>query len=305
MNDMEGIVFDISRYCLDDGPGIRTTVYLKGCPLRCIWCHNPESNSREIEIGYDPKKCMKCQACLHVCPKHCHTFTGGDHIFHRERCIACGKCVNVCETEALTQMGKVMSVEEVLHIVERDRSFYESSEGGLTLSGGECLYQSRFSKALLKAAKEKGISTCIETSGFVSREKLLEIIPYIDLFLYDCKQMNTAVHKKVTGVGNEEILENLREIDRHGRQIVLRLPIIPQINDNEAHFQSVGKLADELQNVLYLEVLPYHPLGLSKAKLLNRTMEYDSKDIPESEQVDRWVCKLQSYTDKKVIRSKV
>lgn len=305
MNNMKGIVFDISRYCLDDGPGIRTTVYLKGCPLQCIWCHNPESNSQKIEIGYDIKRCIGCQLCSRICPRGCHEFQNGVHMFSRKKCIACGKCVEVCEIEALTQIGKMMTVDEVLKIVERDQAFYKSSNGGLTLSGGEMMFQFDFSKSLLKAAQEKGISTCVETSGFINKEKLLEIISYIDLFLYDCKQMNSYIHKEVTGVHNEIIINNLYEIDRLGKSIILRLPIIPGINDNKEHFQKLGKLADDLKNVLYLEVLPYHPLGLSKAQLLDKTMKYDSTEIPESFQVDDWVRQIQFYTNKKVIKSKV
>lgn len=302
---MEGTVFDISRYCLDDGPGIRTTVYLKGCPLRCMWCHNPESNSKEIEIGFDQKKCVGCQACVHVCPKDCHKIENGQHVFERKNCIVCGKCTEICEFDALTKIGEKMTVEQVMKIVTRDKAFYKSSGGGMTISGGEALYQLDFTKELLLAAKERGISTCIETTGFAATDKLMEIAPYVDIFLYDCKQMNSSIHKKVTGVRNELILDNLRQLDKMGKQIVLRLPIIPQINDNEKHFQAVGALADELEHVLYLEVLPYHPLGLSKAALLEMDMKYNLTEIPESKVVDSWVSEMQKYTSKKVMRSKI
>lgn len=302
---MEGIVFDIARYCLDDGPGIRTTVYLKGCPLRCLWCHNPESNLPMIQIGYDVKKCSGCRACEAVCPEHCHEFSDGNHIFNREKCRACGKCAQICDMDALTQMGEKMSVERVMKTVLRDRSFFRASGGGMTISGGEAFYQPDFTKELLMAAKEAGISSCVETTGFAKTEILMDIAPYVDLFLYDCKQMDAAIHKEVTNVSNELILHNLRMLDHAGKETVLRLPLIPGINDNETHFQRVGAFADTLEHVLHLEVLPYHPLGLSKAALLDLKMSYCVEEIPKPEQVDEWVAGIQKYTKKTVIKSKI
>lgn len=302
---MEGTVFDISRYCLDDGPGIRTTVYLKGCPLRCMWCHNPESNLKSIQIGYEAQKCVGCRACAYACPDNCHEFVENQHIFHREKCVACGKCVESCEYEALTQIGKKMTVEQVMKTVLRDMSFYKTSGGGMTISGGEALYQPEFTKALFMSAKEKGIHTCIETSGYAKTEKLLEITPYVDLFLYDIKQMNPVKHKEVTHIDNTLILHNLKQLDERNAEIVLRLPIIPGVNDNQEHFCKVGELADGLDHVKYLEVLPYHPLGLSKATLLGIEMPYSSRDVPETATVDKWVTDIQTYTKKKVIKSKI
>lgn len=301
---VEGTVFDVSRYCLDDGPGIRTTVFLKGCPLRCTWCHNPESLSRSIEIGFDEKKCVNCGACVRACSNGAHQMIDGKHVFDRSKSDGCTKCVEACEYGALTVIGKKMSVEQVMKIVERDRPFYNSSGGGMTISGGECLYQPAFTQALLVEAKRRGISTCMETSGYASSKKLHEMAEYVDTFLFDCKQMNAAKHQEVTGVSNELILNNLRLLDRLGKQIVLRLPIIPGINNEEEHFRGVGELADSLDNVLYLEVLPYHPLGLSKAALLQKKMPYEATEIPKSETVDQWVREIQRYTKKKVIRSK-
>lgn len=299
----EGIVFDISRYCLDDGPGIRTTVFLKGCPLRCLWCHNPESNRKEIETGFDRGKCAGCRMCVQVCPQKCHEIRNGQHYFHRESCTACGSCAGVCDFDALTQMGKQMTVGQVIKTVERDRVFYKRSGGGMTVSGGEVLYQPEFTRELLRAAKESGISTCIETSGFGDTRKLMEIAAYTDLFLYDCKLMEPEAHRKATGVGNELILQNLRELDRLGKQTILRLPIIPGINDSIEHFEKVGELADTLGHVQYLEVLPYHPLGLSKAALLGRKMPYHSTEVPKDETVEQWVLGIQKHTKKKVVRS--
>jgi glycyl-radical enzyme activating protein len=302
---IEGTVFDISRYCLDDGPGIRTTVYLKGCPLRCAWCHNPESNSKEIQIGFEKNKCVSCMACARVCPNHCHEFNNKGHIFHRENCIACGKCTNVCEYDSLTQIGQRMTVHQIMKTVVRDQSFYKTSGGGLTVSGGEALYQPEFTKLLLKSAKDAGIHTCMETSGFTNTETLLEIAPYVDLFLYDCKHMNSNIHKEITQVDNKIILDNLKQLDKIGKAIVLRLPVIPCINDTQEHFCKVGEFANQLTHVEYLEVLPYHPLGLSKAALLDMKMPYHSKEVPLAKTVDEWVKEIQSFTTKQVIHSKI
>ena len=301
---MEGIVFDISRYCLDDGPGIRTTVYMKGCPLRCIWCHNPESYRIEPEIGFDVDKCVGCGACISGCLFQCHEINSGMHRFHRERCDACGKCVDACAFDALTAIGRHMTVDQVISTVERDYPFYEASGGGLTISGGEPLYQPEFTKALLVEAHKRGISTCIETSGFACEAAVLDIASHVDLFLYDCKHTDTSMHKEVTGVDNSVILNNLHKLDEMGKYIVLRLPIIPGINDNHSHFAKVGELANTLSNILYLEVMPYHPLGLSKAARLQKKMPYEATELPTPQTVDKWVEEIQKNTSKNVIHAK-
>jgi pyruvate formate lyase activating enzyme len=218
--------------------------------------------------------------------------------------MVCGKCAEACEYDALMVIGKPMSIEQVIKVVERDRPFYETSGGGMTISGGEALFQPEFTLALLKAAKQKDISTCIETSGFGNSENLKEIAGYTDIFLYDCKHTDAARHKAVTGVDRDKILENLYILDKLGKDIILRLPIIPGINDNEEHFAKVGILAESLDHVLQIEVLPYHPLGLSKAALIQKEMPYATDQMPESKTVDSWVETIKKYTNKKVIQIK-
>ena len=302
---MDGIVFDISRYCLDDGPGIRTTVFLKGCPLRCAWCHNPESNAREVQVGYDAAKCVGCGACVRACPNGCHEVSHGAHAFRRERCVACGACVRACESDALTQMGRRMNVDDVLAVVLRDRTFFRTSGGGMTLSGGEALSQPGFARALLEAARAEGIHTVVETSGFAGEEELLSVAEHTDLFLYDCKVLDAALHREVTGVPVEPILRNLRVLELAGKPVVLRLPLIPGVNDNPGHFAAVAQLADSLANVQELEVLPYHPLGLAKANLLGMHMPYQLATIPDPATVDSWVAAIQEHCSKPVSKSKV
>ena len=227
-----GMITAIQKFCINDGPGIRTTVFMKGCPLNCIWCHNPETKSFSPEMFYDVTKCIGCRACLKACPIGCHSFDQQHH-YDRENCTYCGRCVKACATQALELSGKELSVEEIIEEVMKDKIFYDNSGGGMTLSGGEPLAQPSFTLSLLEQAKNKGLHTCIDTCGFAPEAYIRQIAPYVDIFLYDYKETDPVRHKEFTGVTNERILSNLRLLDSLGANIILRCPIIPTKNDNE------------------------------------------------------------------------
>ncbi|MBO5222969.1 MAG: glycyl-radical enzyme activating protein [Clostridia bacterium] len=297
---MKGIVFNIQKFSVNDGPGIRTTVFLKGCPLSCIWCHNPESKKAFPELMYSADKCVMCGKCANVCPKNVHLFKNNVHIVKRENCIVCGKCEEECLYEALEIAGKEKSVEEVIDEVMKDKVFYETSNGGITLSGGEPLLQYDFSLEILKRAKQEGLHTAMETCGYTSEEKIREIASYVDLFLFDYKITDAELHKKYTGVSNERIIRNLRLLNGIGKQIILRCPIIPGINDTDGHFSGIANLANELDCVSEINIEPYHPLGKSKAEKLGVEYELSDLKFTEEEQTQSWIKAVSQKTFKPV-----
>jgi pyruvate formate lyase activating enzyme len=296
-----GVIFDIQKFCIHDGPGIRTTVFLKGCPLRCAWCHNPESQRQAPELLYTGHSCIGCGACLSVCPNHAHEIKNGVHILDHALCRACGICAEVCPAQALSVAGKEISAEEILGEILRDKPFYDASGGGLTISGGEPCLQPDFTLALLKGAKENGLHTCIETCGFADTEKLLAIAAFTDLFLYDWKCTDDALHRTYTGVGNERILKNLRALDAVGARVILRCPIIPKVNNNEAHFDGIAALANSLKCISAVEIEPYHTLGTGKAEGLG--VSASVFPTPTQADIDTWLAALRARTATPVRRS--
>jgi len=285
---MEGLIFDIQRARLDDGPGIRTTVFLKGCPLRCAWCSNPESQRPFPEIMYNANLHIDgCEECIKICPANAIEKNEGEEIkINRDLCSAeCSECTKVCFSNALTVVGQRISVEEVLKVVEKDIPFYRSSNGGVTISGGEPLVQPEFTREVLKACKERGIHTVLDTSGYGRWEDLNEILKYVDLTLYDIKHMDPLKHKAYTGVSNELILENVRRMGQKKMPIVIRLPIIPGINDSEKNINDLIGLIEEV-SPLRVDLLPYHRLGVSKYRMLGREYGLQGLEPPNREHLN-------------------
>ena len=300
----KGYIFDIQRFSINDGPGIRTTVFFKGCPLNCLWCHNPESKSKNAEIFFDSEKCAGCGACEAVCPERCHKISAAAsedgaaaHSFDRERCNGCGRCADACVYGALEAVGRCVSVNEVLEEVKKDTIFYENSGGGMTLSGGEPMLQADFAIELLREAKAAGLHTCIETCGFGNSEKYLEMLSLVDIFLYDYKESDTDKHKSYTGVSNDLILKNLEMLSEKGAHIVLRCPIIPSLNDRPEHLRAIAEVANRYSGIKEINVEPYHPLGAGKAKRLGK--EYVLEELPftEKEMCDMWISEISKFTD--------
>lgn len=299
---MKGRIFQIQRFSIQDGPGIRTTVFLKGCPLHCLWCHNPESRSPQRQLFFSPAQCIGCGACFERCPQQAHKMEGGAHVLVRTACVVCGACTEHCYTGALEMIGRDASVEEVIAEVLKDRPFYETSGGGMTLSGGEPLAQFEFSRALLAAARENGLHTCVETSGFAPFERLAELRPLVDLFYFDCKETDFTRHLEYTGVERATIVENLVRLDALGAVTVLRCPIIPGLNAREDHFRAIAALANSLQHVKEVQLLPYHPLGRSKLERLGQPDVNPDWAFPEKEEVQKWIEAVASECRVPVLR---
>ena len=264
---MKAKIFEIKRLAVHDGDGIRTTVFFKGCPLQCVWCHNPEGLSGKIELAYYEHKCISCGECLSVCPTGAHAIENGKHVFNREKCIACGKCTEECLGNALSLYGKDTTVEELLPDLLQDKEFYDNSGGGVTLSGGECLLYDDFCAQLLKRLKENGVHTAVDTCGFVGKESLDKVIPYTDIFLYDIKAFDGKVHKACTGQDNKKILENLSYLDEKGCKIEIRIPYVPEWNAGE--IENVAKLLSNMRNITKIRVLPYHNYAGAKYNALD------------------------------------
>ena len=293
---VRGTVFNIQKFSVNDGPGIRTTVFMKGCPLRCIWCHNPESKRTQPEIMYNNSKCVKCGACLSVCDKKAHNVNKDVHILERSLCIGCGKCADACVFGAIEISGKIMSADEVLGEVLRDKIFYDTSGGGMTLSGGEPMMQIDFTLELLRLAKENGLHTCMETCGYARSDDYKRVAPLIDIFLFDYKVTSPDLHKRYTGAENSLILENLSMLDSLGAKTILRCPIIPGCNDTDEHFLGIARTANGLKNIIEINIEPYHPLGKGKSELLG--IDYPLSDIgfPKEETVAEWIKKISAST---------
>ena len=269
---MTGLIFDIQRFCIHDGPGIRTTVFLKGCPLACLWCHNPESQTTEKELFYTPALCIGCGGCVAACPHGIHSVVDQAHVMDRSRCTLCFRCVDACPTAALESVGREVTVEDVMAEVERDRVFYEQSDGGMTVSGGEPLAQAGFTNALLDAAHGAGFHTCAETCGLASEEAVLDMARRTDLLLWDLKDTDADRHMRNTGGPLETVLSNLTVVDREGHETLLRCILVEGVNLEVEHLDGIATVWAALSHSRGVELLPYHALGRSKLERLGRAV---------------------------------
>lgn len=281
MSSDQGFIFDIRKYSVHDGPGIRTTVFLKGCPLDCWWCHNPESQSLEPEPMLRPNLCIVCGECISACPEGAiGQDASGLMTWDRARCTRCGECTQVCLAGAREMAGKALSVAAVLKVLEQDRLFYEESGGGVTFSGGEPLLQWRFLAELLRVCREQELHTALDTSGFASWEVFERILPDTNLVLYDLKHTDPALHLKYTGAPLEPILRNLERLAERGVPTWLRVPVVPGFNDDEDNLRRVGELAARLRNVRQVNLLAYHPTAAGKYERMGRAYRLPETRAP-------------------------
>lgn len=280
-----GIVFDIQKFSLHNGPGIRTTVFLKGCPLHCWWCHNPESQALGLEMMFQPRRCIRCGACEAICAQGAISRDNGIVTTDIEKCTLCRACVESCYAEAREIVGQEMTVAQVIAEIERDTVFYDESGGGVTFSGGEPLLQPKFLLALLQACKDREIHTSVDTCGFTTWDTLDSIREYVNLFLYDLKLMDGAKHRTFTGVPNELILRNLQMLSARGHDVVLRVPIIPGINDDDENVRQTGAFAVASPGLNRVDILPYHHTAVDKYDRLKKAYELPAIRSPSDERM--------------------
>jgi pyruvate formate lyase activating enzyme len=281
-----GLVFNIQKFSMQDGPGIRTTVFLKGCPLCCAWCHNPEGRSPEREIIFNEDRCLVCGQCRDVCPQARGAAGEGPLPLRSEQCDLCAACTDACPTEARQMMGRERTVPEVMTEVLQDRIFYDDSSGGVSFSGGEPLMQPQFLRALLEACNSAGLHTAVDTCGYASRDHLLAMVPYTHLFLFDLKLMDDARHRHYTGVSNEIILANLKALDQVHDQVWIRMPLIPGVNDRPGDVEAIARFAASIRAVRQVNVLPYHKTGLQKFRRLGLDDALGTVEPPSADRVE-------------------
>lgn len=296
---MQGTIFDIQRFAIHDGPGVRTVVFMKGCPLSCKWCCNPESIDQKPQLSFAKNKCKEALNCISACPEKVFSDSFWKSKVDYDKCNGCGECVEVCPSEALKVYGYPATTNETIDLVLRDKDYYKNTDGGLTLSGGEPLLQFDFALDLLKKAKAENLHTCIETAGYVAKGRMAEILPYTDLFLYDYKITDDSQHQYYTGVSNKKILENLNFVLENGGQVILRCVVIPGVNDNSEHFKAIAKIARH-QNIQQVEIMPYHEYGKHKyAELGMEAFEFSVKTT-DKELAKLWVQEIENYGCEKV-----
>jgi pyruvate formate lyase activating enzyme len=267
---IKGNIFNIQRFSTEDGPGIRTTVFTKGCPLRCLWCSNPESQKLWPEIAHRDSLCNQCGRCIEVCDSQAISIVDKNVQINRRRCTRCGKCVEVCIPEAIRLIGNEISVDEVFQEIRKDIQYYRSSGGGVTVGGGEPLQQPAFVAALLKRCQDEGIHTCIDTSGYADTSALEKVIPHVSLILYDIKYIDPIVHRKLTGRSNGPIIRNLELIAKRKIPTIIRVPVIPGFTDTDENITAIAQIVTRMKHLGEINLLPYHKYGMSKYKQLDR-----------------------------------
>ncbi len=291
---MRGIIFDIERFAIHDGPGIRTTLFLKGCPLACWWCHNPESLSPLPQLVFFEGKCIGCGKCFTVCPVVAHEHAGEGREHHREKCTLCGRCVQACVAEALVMEGREIDAAEAVAELARDAPFYATSGGGVTLSGGKPLRQADFCAQVLTGCRARGLHTALDTSGFAPWEDFEKVLPLVDLVLYDLKHADPVEHRRFTGVSNALIRENLMRIGQRGTPVEVRIPLVPGVNDSPANLEACAEILIELSSLTQVVLLPYHRLGEAKYSRFGRTYLLPDTAPPTAEGLAAAASRLSS-----------
>jgi pyruvate formate lyase activating enzyme len=290
-----GMVFNISRYAIHDGPGIRTTVFLKGCPLNCWWCHNPESISPEPQLSFRPNRCIRCGACVEKCPNHALAMSDEGLTTDPKACLLSFACAAACPADAREVVGRAMSVAEVMAEIAKDVPFYDESGGGVTFSGGEPLMQPEFLIELLDACGRLDLHRVVDTSGYAHHDTLLEVSRRTDLFLYDLKHMDSEVHRKYTGVGNELILDNLSALSSRDVDLRIRFPLIPGINDDGENVEKMAWFLRKLRRAPAVDVLPYHDVAVSKYTRFGYNYRLAGISGPGSQQIQHVAATLSSH----------
>lgn len=292
----ESLIFDIKRYAINDGPGIRVVVFFKGCNLHCAWCHNPESISGKVEKMYTQSRCIKCGSCVEVCPENAITLTSEGISTDPDRCLLCGKCAGVCPAKAIELSGKTMSVNQIMEIIEKERIFFDQSGGGVTFSGGEPLLHKEMLIELLGECSKRGIHTAVDTAGNVKTETILEVATRTNLFLYDLKLMDTGLHKQWTNAGNKLILHNLKAIAETGAEIIIRIPLIGGVNDGIENIEQTAKFISGLAGaVKEVHLLPYHNIAKHKYRKLGNEQGFENLKEPGKESQLNAIAKFAEY----------
>lgn len=290
-----GFITDIQRFSLNDGPGIRTTVFFKGCNMRCEWCHNPETISAKKEIMFYANKCIGCGKCFEVCPNGVHHVTDGTHAIDRDKCTLCGKCVESCYAEALVFSAKEMTADDIMAEILQDKVYYDESNGGVTLSGGEVTCQKELALEIVRKCKENGIKTAIETNLLMPLESIKELLSSLDLIMFDIKIFDNETHKKHTGVPNTQILENVKKLDEFGIPFIVRTPLIPGVTDSEENLSAIAEYISKSKNLLYYEILNFNPLGASKYKSLDGENKFESVRPFEKQKLEKTAEALSNF----------